>query len=191
MSTSKKQPASYHHILLCGFMAAGKSSIGRVLARRLDKPFFDLDQIIETGEKKTISEIFSGHGEEYFRKLERRYMSELEDLNPSVISLGGGALQNEQIVNNLKAKNVLIYLNAPMTLIIRRLRKSKTRPMLYNEDGSERDINELKTYLYSLHKKREKLYKQAHLCLNISPDWNKTTIVTHVIDYLRTHAPSD
>ncbi|MEX1014931.1 MAG: shikimate kinase, partial [Candidatus Paceibacterota bacterium] len=97
MTKANNLPGNLHnnHILLCGFMTAGKSSIGRIVAHYLQMPFFDLDKIIERDEENCISKIFSEKGESYFRALELRYLKRLLNERRSLIALGGGALHNE------------------------------------------------------------------------------------------------
>ncbi|MEX2641660.1 MAG: shikimate kinase [Balneolales bacterium] len=186
----QQPPANPVHILLCGFMAAGKSSIGRMLARNLGKPFHDLDRTIEQEEEKFIVDIFAGGGEEHFRALELRYLDHLLGSGDSVIALGGGTLQNEGVLNTLKKEHILVYLNTPFPLIFKRLIGNKTRPMLFKKDGTKRDIKELKAYLYDLHKKREKLYVQAQICINIEPFWNRFAIVEKIEQRVREHGCS-
>ncbi|MEX0684722.1 MAG: shikimate kinase [Balneolales bacterium] len=173
------------HILLCGFMAAGKSSIGRTLANYLDLPFFDLDNVIEQKENLPISLIFNKFGEVYFRKKELESLNNLLDMPASVIALGGGALQDQETVNLIRKNSILVYLDVPISLIIKRLYNNKTRPLLYNDDGSKRDKEQLKTYLNELHKKREILYLQSDYCLKIHPNWNQEYTAEKVAKYIR------
>lgn len=173
------------HILICGFMASGKSSIGRLVADHLSKPFFDLDTVIERVENKPVSQIFEQSGEMYFRALERRLLNDLLNDNSSVIALGGGALQSGEIVNQIKEKNLLVYFDVSMPIIIKRLTGNSTRPMLFHKDGSERDKNELKAYLYDLHKKREKLYLQAQIHFKVDPAWNRTTVAEKAVQHIQ------
>ena len=78
------------HIYLVGFMGSGKSPIGPVLATRMDRPFYDLDDLIEEEQERTISEIFESQGEEYFRNLESDTLVQNPSSEPCVIALGGG-----------------------------------------------------------------------------------------------------
>ncbi|MEX2404381.1 MAG: shikimate kinase [Balneolales bacterium] len=191
MSKANEQTtnSSTIHILICGFMASGKSSIGRLVAHDLHKPFFDLDKIIERDEGKSISNIFTEHGESYFRELELRYLNSLLDAESSLIALGGGALHNEEVVNYIKEKNLLVYLDIPLPIIIDRLTGNRTRPMLFHKDGSKREIEELKAYLYDLHKKRESLYVQSQIRIKVDPVWNRNTAAEKVAQYIREYEP--
>ncbi|MEX0778437.1 MAG: shikimate kinase [Balneolales bacterium] len=173
------------HILICGFMAAGKSSLGRLIAFDLKKPFFDLDRIIERDEGKSIKDIFNEQGEPFFRELEIRYLKNLMEGRSSVIALGGGTLQNENVVNQIKENNYLVYLDVPLPIIIKRLTKNKTRPLLYRKDGTLRNEKELKTYIYELHNKREYLYRQSHLCIKFKSNWNRNTAAGKVAQHIR------
>lgn len=187
MTKANNLPGNLHnnHILLCGFMTAGKSSIGRIVAHYLQMPFFDLDKIIERDEENCISKIFSEKGESYFRALELRYLKRLLNERRSLIALGGGALHNEELVNQLKAGNLLVYLDVPLPIIFDRLTGNKTRPMLFHEDGSKRDINELKAYLCELHFKREKLYRESQIHVKIDPIWNRNTAALKVAQQIQ------
>src|SRR6056297_3585119 len=97
MSQQIKQP-----IFLCGMMGAGKSTVGRPLAKKLQVPFFDLDQMIEDHEELTIPEIFEVKGEQIFRAIERKLIISQTDDMQGVMALGGGALQNQHLVDHIK-----------------------------------------------------------------------------------------
>lgn len=173
------------HVLLCGFMAAGKSSIGRCLAGQLNISFIDLDKVIEQKEAMAVSRIFKNKGETYFRKLELECLEDTLAKGQSVIALGGGTLQSQETVNYLKDKGLLVYLDVPLPLIINRLKNNKTRPLLYNEDGSKKDLKKLQAFLYNLHKSREILYVQADYHLKVDPNWNRDFTVNKVAEYIR------
>lgn len=148
-----KQP-----VFLCGMMGAGKSTVGRTLAKTLQVPFFDLDQMIEDHEKQTIPEIFEAGGEEAFRKIERQLLIAQTDEMEGVLALGGGALQNQLIVDHIKLNGWLVYLNPPVETIIARLSDKSGRPMI-----SDHDTNELKERIHTLINERAPFYNQAHV----------------------------
>lgn len=119
-------------IVLLGYMASGKSAVGKILAERLNILFIDLDSFIEEREQLSISEIFSKKGEIYFRKKEGDYLQELIDLNESaVISLGGGTPcygNNLEIIEN---KSTSFYLKASIDTIFERLKnETSQRPLV-------------------------------------------------------------
>jgi shikimate kinase len=153
-------------IYVCGFMASGKSTVGKSLADKLEREFRDLDAIIEETEERSIKEIFDGKGEEYFREKEWEYLLALTRHFKGIISLGGGALQNQRIIDHLKVNGILLYLNTPMEEIVDRVLDSDERPILFNEAGKIKSRETLFTELKTLYSGREKFYKQAQITID-------------------------
>lgn len=119
------------HLVLCGFMGCGKTTVGRKLARLTGLPFVDLDRYLEEKEQVSISDIFAQHGEAYFRELETRYLTELTLREESmVLSLGGGAVLRPENVTAIKKSGLLIWLDTPFSRILKNLSHSTTRPLL-------------------------------------------------------------
>lgn len=121
-------------IVLVGMMGCGKTSAGRRLAERLGLPFLDADHEIEAAHKLTITEIFATYGEPYFRDGERRVMARLLAGGPSVIATGGGAFMNELTRAKIRERGVSVWLEADFDLLMRRVRRRPTRPLLQNPD---------------------------------------------------------
>lgn len=115
-------------------MGCGKSSVGRRLALRLNLPFVDADDEIERSAQKTIKEIFSDHGEPYFRDGERRVIARLLNAGPQVLATGGGAYINAETRDNIKANGVSVWLKADLPLLMRRVLKRDNRPLLEAKD---------------------------------------------------------
>ena len=90
------------NITLCGMMGSGKTAIGRILANKLDYNFIDVDKMIEIEAKKTIKKIFDEDGEEYFRDLEEKITINILKHKETIVSLGGGAIINNNIRNSIK-----------------------------------------------------------------------------------------
>ncbi len=134
MTPRKKQPKN---IFLTGFMGAGKSTIGRILARELGWRYCDADKVIETRAGKPVSDIFSEHGEEYFRDAESETLLSLAGKTKQVIATGGGAVMREENREAMKNGGVTVYLKAPMSVIWERVKHSKTRPLLKTENPRE------------------------------------------------------
>ncbi|AFH48531.1 Shikimate kinase [Ignavibacterium album JCM 16511] len=152
-------------IFLTGFMASGKSTIGPILANTIGWDFLDLDKVIEEKTNKKIVEIFKEYGEEYFRKLESETLKELTKLSKYVISLGGGTIENEDNLNQMKKSGILVYLETSPEGAYRRLRFKRDRPALLfddNEPTKEEFLKRINTIL----NRRLKYYNQADLKIN-------------------------
>jgi shikimate kinase len=120
-------------------MGAGKTSIGRRLARALEAPFADADEEIVTAAGLSIADIFALYGEPRFRELERRVVARLLDQPPMVLALGGGAFIDGETRERVAARAVSVWLRADLeTLLARTARKRGTRPLL--EQGDPRAI---------------------------------------------------
>ena len=141
------------NITLCGMMGSGKSSIGKIIAKKISYKFIDIDKLIEKKEKKSINSIFEENGEKYFRVLEEKTTIDLLHQVNVVISLGGGAVTNRNIRDCIKKNSYNIYLNTSIKTLENRLRYSKSRPLI-------KEKNIIIT-LEELIKKREKFYLEA------------------------------
>ncbi len=150
-------------IFLCGFMGSGKSTIGMQLAEYADTPFIDLDTHIVEEAGKTITEIFEQEGEERFRSLERRMVRRACEQMHGVIALGGGALHDQEVVDLIKQRGLLIYLSASLTNLIQRIYDDRERPLLLDEHGRLKSIKELEEELGERYRYRQQWYQQAHL----------------------------
>ena len=121
-------------IVLVGMMGCGKTSAGRRLAERLGLPFVDADHEIEAAHQMTISEIFATYGEPYFRDGERRVMARLLAGGPNVIATGGGAFMNDKTQARIAESGISVWLRADFDLLMKRVRRRPTRPLLQNPD---------------------------------------------------------
>ena len=131
---STKRKLGTRAIVLVGLMGAGKTSVGRRLAEKLDIPFVDADHEIELAAGKTISEIFADHGEAYFREGERRVITRLLEDGLQVLATGGGAYMNAETRENIKNHGVSIWLKAELDLLLKRVAKRNDRPLLHQDD---------------------------------------------------------
>jgi shikimate kinase len=147
-----------NRIILLGYMASGKSTIGKKLALSLNLPFIDLDAYIVNHNKKSISAIFSDKGEIYFRELELKFLKKiLKKEKKFVLALGGGTPQIEGVMNLFDKNCTSIYLEASVETLYKRLiPKEIERPILDPIDESL-----LKEYIQMHFLEREKHYKQA------------------------------
>jgi shikimate kinase len=121
-------------IALVGLMGCGKSSVGRRLATRLDLPFVDADDEIEKAAGKTISEIFADHGEQVFRDGERKVIARLLGHGPQVLATGGGAYMSPETRERIRAAGLAVWLSADLGVLLRRVMKRDTRPLLKQDD---------------------------------------------------------
>lgn len=117
------------NIVLCGFMGSGKTVVGRLLAERHNLSFYDTDEIIVQKTGMTISDIFSHHGEAYFRNLETETIKEFADKEDSVISLGGGLAANWANHPYLKKAGYIVLLDCGIEETLSRISGDKTRPL--------------------------------------------------------------
>lgn len=141
-------------IALIGFMGTGKTSVAKVLARRLGKAYFELDDIIVKKAGKSISEIFRREGEARFRELEIEAATEVAAQKNAVIACGGGIVINKINVDHLAQENVIICLTAsPAEIYERTSREQGVRPLLNVADR----LKQIKTML----KTRRPLYRRA------------------------------
>jgi shikimate kinase len=126
-------PLEHQNIILAGFMGTGKSSTGKVLAKRLGWQFVDTDDLIEQEAGKSITDIFSEDGEEPFRILERHVAAGIRDIRHRVVATGGGILLDPVNRQNLENSGLLILLTADVDSIWDRIRKDAHRPLLQCE----------------------------------------------------------
>ncbi len=121
-------------LVLVGLMGAGKSSIGRRLAQRLDLPFVDADKEIEAAAGCTIEEIFERFGEAAFRDGERRVILRLLDGPVHVLATGGGAFMDPQIRERVRDVAISVWLHADIDLLLKRVSRRNNRPLLKTDD---------------------------------------------------------
>ena len=134
-------------------MGVGKSTIGKILAKKLNYKFIDIDKIIEMKEGLSIALIFKNKTESYFRKIEAEVtLLELKKTN-SVISLGGGAFMNNSIRKNVKKLSKSIWLDVSIEELIKRLKNNRQRPLLYGKNTNET--------VKKIYFKRKKFYNEA------------------------------
>lgn len=142
------------NIVLTGLMGAGKSTVGKALAKVLkDYTFIDSDDVIVDIEGMTIPEIFEKKGEPYFREVEKSIISELSEEEDLIIALGGGAFESEETRKNLENNCITIYLKSSVDRLLKRIKDDKNRPLLQCENP--------KGKLEELLKKREPNYLKA------------------------------
>lgn len=160
------------NIVLLGMMGSGKSTIGYLLSKKLDLKFKDVDKIIEKETEHKISWIFESKGENYFRELEEKITLQLLKSDKNIISLGGGAFINENVRKQVLSKNLSFWLYWSNSTIIKRIFKSKKRPIAFKASSFE--INKLIT-------DRSEIYSLANYKINCEK-LSKNMIIKKIID---------
>lgn len=135
------------NIVLIGMPASGKSTIGKLLSKKINYEYYDVDKYLERKENVKISTLFSEKGEEHFRNLETKYLRELSQKNRIIISTGGGAVKREENMEILKKKGIVVFLSRKIEDIAKE--NHEARPLL-------QDINNI----YKLYDERIELYKR-------------------------------
>lgn len=174
-------------IFLCGFMGAGKSTIGSMLSDRLEMSFLDLDDYIEEKAGKDIPSIFNEDGESTFRKIERTCILDVIKKYEGVVALGGGSLQNQHIVDHIKLNGLLIFIDTPFSLILNRITEEGNRPLLLNEQGTVKEKEILEKELSTLYEQRLPFYQQAELSIADSDRKTAESMVNSLIQKIKNH----
>ena len=160
------------NIFLVGMMGAGKTSVGRVLAKRLNKIFYDSDHVIEERTGVKIPVIFEIEGEPGFRHRESAVLDELTALEEVVLATGGGAVLARENRDWLRTRGTVVYLRASVKDLLNRTRHDKNRPLLQTADPRAR--------LNDLYEMRDPLYREvAHVTIDTGSQ-SLTTLVTRL-----------
>ncbi|MCL7420409.1 MAG: shikimate kinase AroK [Methylobacter sp.] len=165
------------NIYLIGLMGAGKTTIGRQLAKALKLPFYDSDKAIEESTGVDIPTIFEFEGEDGFRDREQKMIQQLTQKKGIVLATGGGAVLREQNRKLLKENGFIVYLQCSVERILERTRRDSQRPLLQIENPKER--------LESLFAQREPLYLS---CADYKIDtgvMQSKTVVNHILEKYR------
>ena len=163
-------------IVLVGLMGAGKTSIGKRLAARLQLKFRDADREIEEAAGKTITEIFADHGESYFREGERKVIERLLNNGPQVLATGGGAFIDENTRASIAESGISVWLNADLDVLLERVSRRSHRPLLHTDDPA--------AVMRRLIDERYPVYRQADVVVK-SRAVPHEVIVDEIIEALR------
>ncbi len=173
-------------VFITGFMAAGKSSVGEAVAKRLGWRFVDLDNRIVERTGKEISELFL-EGEAHFRTEERKVLKELLPCHECVIALGGGALTRRDNLDLVQESGVLVYLEVDADTLFERLESGDIeRPILENKRGEE-----LREHIKRLLDSRRHYYEAAVVMVRGNRKKSIETIAEELHDELHSRLPSD
>jgi len=149
-------------------MGSGKSTTGRKIATSLHWSFIDTDRLIEEHNGLSVAELFTLHGEPYFREAEKQALKTASARSRTVVACGGGTPCTEENISVMKETGVILYLKLPVDILVSRLEKSKTRrPLLMNNGGTD-----LRVRVQELLAKRTGWYEQA----DIIADGQNTTV---------------
>ena len=162
---------SNKNLVFLGMMGSGKSSIGNLVSKKLNLPFIDIDSLIEENNGMSIAEIFKKKGEDYFRNLEEKITLKYLRKIKNVVSLGGGGFINVKIRNEILANHFSFWLNWDESILIRRIKDSKKRPLAFKSTNQE---------LRTIIKNRSKIYSNAQFKINCNK-LTKTEIVKRII----------
>lgn len=168
-------------IVMVGLMGCGKSAVGRRLAARLGLPFVDADEEIEKAAGQSIEDIFTEHGEPYFREGERKVLARLMRSGPQVLATGGGAFMNPETRAAITERGISVWLKADLPLLVRRVGKRNNRPLLKGGDPE--------AVMRKLMDLRYPVYAQADITVE-SRDVPHEVIVAEIIERLAEVPPA-
>jgi shikimate kinase len=163
-------------IVFVGLMGAGKTAIGRKLSQMLGLPFVDSDHEIETVSRMTIAELFEQYGETEFRALEARVIERLLKGGPQIFSTGGGAFMNQQTRLGVAERGVSVWLRADLDLLMQRVAKKPSRPLLKNPDP--------RAVMARLMEERYPVYATADITI-VTRDERREIIAGEVLEALK------
>jgi shikimate kinase len=163
------------NVILVGFMGAGKSTVGRLLARRLGLCFVETDDMITAGEGKSIPEIFAERGEEHFRRLEAAALDALSEKRGHVVATGGGFPCRPGAMERLRALGTVVWLASEFETLYERASRVGGRPMLATRSPAE---------TAALYEARKPYYSQAHLAVDVS-HLGLDGVVSRIVRHLR------
>lgn len=155
-------------IVFVGMMGAGKSTVGRKIAFKLQKDFVDTDFEIENSAQLSISEIFSLYGEKHFREIEQKVICRLLEERKGVISVGGGAFMNDSLRSAINKSGVSVWLKADFNTLMERVHRHDHRPLL-EQDNPEDVMRRLIDVRYPI-------YEQSHITINNSSNIAELTV---------------
>jgi shikimate kinase len=158
-------------IYLVGFMGAGKTTVGRELAARIDAPFFDLDELVEAAEKMSIKDMFANHGEPYFRKRERDILRSTRNLERAVIATGGGTYTFDDNIQFIQSEGLSVYLAAPYSLLRARIGDKAAERPLFRDDVAT----------HELYCSRIRYYRTCDLTIEMRDDETPAEIVERLL----------
>jgi shikimate kinase len=168
-------PSPPRNVILVGFMGAGKSTVGRLLARRLGRCFVETDAMITAREGRSIPEIFADRGETYFRQLEAEVLEALTDKRGHVVATGGGFPCEPGVMDRLLTLGTVVWLAADFEAVYARANRVGGRPMLAGRSAED---------AAALYRVRQDSYRRAHLALDTTR-MTVDAVVGRIVRHLR------
>ena len=165
------------NVYLVGLMGSGKTSIGKILAKRMGMKFIDLDDEIIKDQQCSISEIFDRFGEEKFRHLENKKLLSTLEIDNCVISTGGGIIMDQDNIKIMVENGSVIHLDIDLETQLLRIKNKKNRPILRDKDN-ERKI------LIKMKKERDHIYKQIAIGSVNTSNKKRNDIVSELVDII-------
>ena len=165
------------NVYLVGLMGSGKTSIGKILAKRMGMNFIDLDDEIIKDQQCSISEIFDRFGEEKFRHLENKKLLSTLEIDNCVISTGGGIIMDQDNIKTMLENGSIIHLDIDLETQLLRIKNKKNRPLLRDKDN-ERKI------LVKMRKERDHIYKKIAIGSVNTSNKKRNDIVNEVVNII-------
>ena len=160
------------NLILLGMMGVGKTTLGKMVAKKRNLKFIDTDQNIEKKNLMKISEIFKTKGEKYFRQEEEKEVLKCLEKNNCVVALGGGAFINKNVRDFILKNSISIWLDTNLNTLTKRVKWNKKRPLLDKKNNF--------SIIKKLHSERKNIYKLANYKINCD-NLNKESIVKKII----------
>lgn len=165
-----------NNIFIVGLMGSGKTSIGKLLAKRTGRLFIDIDNEIIKESDMTITEIFNKFGENHFRDLEHKILSKVKSIENHVISTGGGIILKLENIKIMKNSGTIIFLDIDVETQLSRVKNKKNRPLLNSNNMVENLVN--------IKKERDYIYKNISDYIISISEKNKSEIVGEIQNYI-------
>lgn len=161
-------------------MGAGKSSVGKILAEKLGRDFYDTDKLVEESTGKSISKIFESEGEDYFRDQEEEIIKKITaELNKAVVALGGGTILRPNNWELITRSGVIVYLQWKFNSLLNRLANDDSRPL-----AAKIPREPYQTEFLKLFELRKPIYAQADFIIDCSDDLTETQVADEIVNEL-------
>ena len=165
------------NVYLVGLMGSGKTSIGKILAKRMGMNFIDLDDEIVKDQQCSISEIFDRFGEEKFRHLENKKLLSTLEIDNCVISTGGGIIMDQDNIKIMVENGSVIHLDIDLETQLLRIKNKKNRPILRDKDNARKILVKMK-------KERDHIYKKIAIGSVNTSNKKRNDIVSEVVNII-------